>query len=76
MTRQQRTPKERAEIALGVAERKLERARSEYDRLAAEYDAAGTTLAEATRLHDYAKQHPALQTPGTTPTTQEEGTPA
>lgn len=72
MPRQQRTPRERAELALGIAERRYNRAIEVRDRLASELVDAEAEVTEATQLRAYAKQHPALQTPSTTPT-QEEG---
>lgn len=61
MTRQTKTPRQRAEEALGVAERRYARATAARDRLARDLAAAEAEVAEATQLSAYAKQHPALQ---------------
>lgn len=72
MARQTKTPKQRAQEALGVAERRYNRAIAHRDRLEEELTAAEIELREALELRAYAKQHPALQS--TTPTTTEETT--
>lgn len=70
MTRQIKTPRQRAEAALAVAERRYEKAIATRDRLATDLAAAEAEVTEATALRSYAKQHPALQT-GTTSTSTE-----
>lgn len=69
MSRQTKTPKQRAEDALGVAQRRYDRAEANAIRLKKEYHAASTELDDANDLLMYAKSHPALQS--TNPTTQE-----
>lgn len=69
MTRQTKTPKQRAEEALAVAKRKVVRLERDTDRLNLELVQARRALDEAIRLRDYAQQHPALNPP--TPTTKE-----
>lgn len=80
MTRQTKTPQQRAEEALAVATRKVTRLEEQHSRLATELAETAGELAEATRMRDYLAQSPALPTgnrrvdpAGTTPT-QEEGT--
>ena len=78
MTRQTKTPRQRAEEALAVAERRHGRASKTVNQLRSDLLDAENELAEAKRLHDYAKQHPALQQAPTTTSTpnQEAGTKA
>ena len=67
MTRQSKTPKQRAEEALGIAERRYQRAITIRDRLADDLAAAEGEVSFATGLRAHAKTHPALQqTPSTT----------
>jgi hypothetical protein len=80
MTRQTKTPKQRAEEALGTARRRRDRATTTYGRLREELVNAETELDEAQRLLDYAAQHPALQptpteTPNSTGNTNQEESP-
>lgn len=77
MVRQTKTPRQRAEEALGVAERRYRRAIRVRDRLDKDLAAAEAEVAEATQLRAYAKQHPALQTAqkGTTTNTEETNRP-
>lgn len=71
MTRQTKTPTQRAHEALGVAERKVKKLRGVVAVLEKHLRENKAELDEAERLLAYAKQHPALQS--TTPT-KEEGT--
>lgn len=73
MARQIKTPRQRAEDALGVAERRYTKAIAARNRLSKELEAAEAEVTEATALRAYAKQHPALHNPSTTNT---EETPA
>lgn len=66
MTRQTKTPRQRAEEALGVAERRHRKAIATRNRLKGELAAAETEAEEANQLRAYAKQHPALATPAAT----------
>ena len=66
MARQTKTPRQRAEEALGVAERRYRRAIATRNRLASDLADAETEVSEATELRAYAKQHPALQNPTNT----------
>lgn len=75
MTRQTKTPTQRAEEALALAERRYARAVTTRDRLKDELTAALADLEEARSLRAYATQHPALKTSPST-TNQEAGTPA
>lgn len=73
MTRQTKTPRQRAEEALALAERKHKKALRTYSQLQKDCAAAASDLEVARDLHDYAKQHPALQAPSTTTPPKEEG---
>ena len=61
MTRQTKTPRQRAEEAYAIADRRYNRAIKTRDRLEKELTAVEAELAEAQALRAYAKQHPALQ---------------
>ncbi len=71
MTRQTKTPRQRAEEDLAVANRKVIRLDREIDKLTAALVVARRAQTEAIALRDHAQSHPALQTPSTTPTTEE-----
>lgn len=73
MTRQTKTPRQRAEEQLGIAERRYARAIATRDRLANDLADAEDEVTEATALRAHAKTHPALQTPTST-TNQEAST--
>jgi hypothetical protein len=80
MTRQTKTPKQRAEEALGVAQRRHAKAIAAEKAARAVLNAACDERAEAEQLHDYAKKHPALQatpteTPNSTGNTNQEESP-
>lgn len=72
MARQTKTERQRAQEALGVAQRQVDRLRKEEKRLRTQTDAVTEALREARQLLEYRAQHPALQS--TTPTTTEETT--
>lgn len=67
MTRQTKTPRQRAEDASAIADRRYKRAVVTRDRLASELKDVEAEVEEATALRTYAKQHPALKNT-TTPT--------
>lgn len=76
MTRQTKTPKQRAEEQLGIAERRLTKALARRNGLAQELAAAELELEEATAFRRYATNHPALKqstTPASTTPPKEEG---
>lgn len=73
MPRQAKTPRQRAEEQLAVAERAVARWAEKRDRAQEEYEAAEREHAAAVARRDYLKQHPDLTT---TPGNQEESTPA
>lgn len=58
--RQTKTPRQRAEDALGVAQRRVEKLECEETRLVDELDAARRSLAEARARRDYVAADPAL----------------
>ncbi len=60
MTRQTKTPRQRAEEALAVAGRKVERLTKERDKHQAAYEAASKTRDDAILRHNYLAQDPAL----------------
>lgn len=61
MTRQQKTPKQRAEETLAVAQRRCDRLTRDANRLRTELDNVENDLADAITRRDYAKADPALQ---------------
>ncbi len=63
MTRQTKTPKQRAEEALALANRKVIRLDHDVDRLQVELITKTRERDEAVALQAHARQHPALQTP-------------
>lgn len=80
MTRQTKTPRQRAEDALGVADRRHRKALRTVQVLTRDLAIANDELEQAKQLHAYAQQHPALDNTvprptSTTPstTTKEEG---
>lgn len=60
MTRQRKTPRQRAEEALAVAERKVERLTAERDKYSKATDALQVQLQQAIRRRDYLTQNPDL----------------
>lgn len=72
VTRQIKTPKQRAEEQLAVANRKAVALERKADQLKVDLVTAERDLAEALALRDHAKTHPALKQSTTPP--QEEGT--
>ena len=60
MTRRLRTPRERAEEALAVADRKVARLSAERDKLQGTLSEITQARAEAVRRRDYLAQDPAL----------------
>lgn len=75
MTRQTKTPTQRAQEALGIAERRYKKAVENSRRLNQLLGEADYELDQADALWQHAKSHPALQHPTST-TNQEAGTPA
>lgn len=75
MTRQTKTPKERAEEDLAAANRKVVRLERELDNLKLQAARKSLAFTEALALRDFLKNHPALRppTPESTTPTQEEG---
>lgn len=67
MTRQQKTPRQRAEEALGVAQRKRDALHKRAQQSRKELEVLDKELAEANDRLDYAKKDPALA-PAATPT--------
>jgi len=65
MSRRTKTPRERAEEALGVEERRVERLEARRDALRAETEEVELEVAIATRRRDFLRQHPDLD-PATT----------
>ena len=69
MTRQKKTPKQRAEEALAVAERKVAQLKTERDKAQSTLLNLEAELGDAVVRRDYLKQDPALPpTPKETPT--------
>lgn len=62
-TRQTKTPRQRAEEALGVARRAVERLSDKYDALLVEVDQVADELKQAVRRRDYLAAHPDLGDP-------------
>lgn len=60
VTRETRTPTQRAEQALGVADRRVDKIAAEVGRLMADLADAEARLQEATVVRDYAAKNPAL----------------
>jgi hypothetical protein len=63
MTRQSKTPQQRAEEALAVAQRRVAKAERAVAATHAAWEAAKTVLDEAVVRLDYAAEDPALPTP-------------
>lgn len=61
MTRQTKTEKQRAEEALGIAERRHSRAAAAVRRLNDDLRSAELELETARELRDFLRKHPALQ---------------
>ncbi len=68
MTRQHKTPRQRAEEALAVEQRRVERLFAKREQLTAELTGLEDELHEARVRRDYLAQHPDLNS--TTPTTR------
>lgn len=68
-TRQPRTPRERAQAALEVEERRVKRLTAQSKRLRDELDAVELERGRAVTRRDYLKKHPDLQQPKTSTTT-------
>lgn len=66
MTRQTKTPRQRAEEQLAVAERAVERLTTKQDQLEAELRAVVHQVNAAVVRRDYLANHPDLHTPTTT----------
>lgn len=64
MTRQSKTPRQRAEEALAVAERAVKRWAEKRDRAQDELEAAEREHTTAVRRRDYLKHHPDLAPTG------------
>ena len=64
MTRHRKTPQQRAQEALGVATRAVERLATTQERLEAELQAVSADLSVAVRRRDFLAQHPDLVDPG------------
>lgn len=60
MSRQQKTPRQRAEEALAVAQRRVERLTTQRDKAQSALSAVATELDEAKARLDYARKDPAL----------------
>lgn len=60
MTRHRKTPQQRAQEALGVATRAVERLATTQERLEAELQAVSAELTVTLRRRDHAAQHPDL----------------
>jgi hypothetical protein len=63
MTRQRKTPRQRAEEALAVATRNAKRLQAQHTALAAEAERVGKERDAAFRRRDYLAQHPDLPQP-------------
>ena len=68
MTRQPKTPRQRAEEALAVAERAVKRLAIKRDQLQDDLETVEREHATAVRRRDYLAQHPDLQQQKTTTT--------
>ena len=62
-TRQRKTPQQRAQEALGVATRAVERLATTQERLEAELQTVSAELSVAVRRRDFLAQHPDLADP-------------
>lgn len=67
-TRTPKTPRQRAEEALGVAQRKVIRLEREAGQIEKRFHDLEAELTIARRRRDYLKDHPDLDTPATTST--------
>lgn len=81
MTRQTKTEQERAEEALGIAARRVEKLTALVKGLEKDLKTARDLLTQAQQLHTYRSQHPALRPPpreenSTTHPTKEGSTPS
>jgi chromosome segregation ATPase len=65
VTRQTKTPRQRAEEALGVAERIVKRLAAKKNELASDLRSVDAELEAAERRRDHLKAHPDLQQPTT-----------
>lgn len=63
VVRQSKTPRQRAEEALGVTERLVDRLTKQRDKIAAELETTAAELEAATRRRDYLAQNPDLENP-------------
>lgn len=68
-TRQRKTDRQRAEEALGLAQRKRDRLQERAEQLRVDLHTADDDLADAEARLDYASKDPALQGSSTTPST-------
>lgn len=66
MARQKKTPRQRAEEQLAVADRKVTRLRKERDKHQGELNRIVSELEAETARRDYLAQHPDLKQPSTT----------
>jgi hypothetical protein len=75
MTCQKKTERQRAEEALAVVDRKVEKLRKDVARLDREHRDAKTALTEAERLRTYRASHPALPQKPDSTTAPKDATP-
>lgn len=73
MTRRTKTPRERAEETLGIAQRRVDRARTALEKASAAQLAAEAELRDARARLTYAQQDPALANPATSTTDRTSG---
>lgn len=73
MTRQAKTPRQRAQEQLDVEERRVTKLTKKRNQLATEQAAVQAELEEATRRRDYLKQHPDLKPSNPAGTTDQAG---
>lgn len=76
MTRQPKTPRQRAEEQLAVAERAVDRLTAKRDQLTADLAVVEYDLEAAAVRRNYLANHPDLNTTPAAPTHQEESNPA
>jgi hypothetical protein len=69
MTRTTKTPAQRAQEALDVADRRVERCNALYDRAKTDFEQASVDLLSAERRRDYLASDPDLPTPNLEPET-------
>jgi len=65
VTRQQKTPRQRAQEQLDVEERRVKKLAAKRSHLQGELNKAVAELEDATRRRDYLKKHPDLNTTST-----------